>query len=48
MQDSPGKRVAQVKCGLKRAIPDQDWFEFRRQLGYTLEKPGDCLFAVLL
>jgi putative transposase len=31
--EAPGRKVSQ-KSGLNRAIPDQGWFEFRRQIGY--------------
>ena len=37
--DVPGRKVAQ-KSGLNRAILDQGWAEFRRQLGYKLEWNG--------
>lgn len=34
------------KSGLNRAILDQSWFEFRRQLSYKLAWNGGFLFAV--
>ena len=40
-----GKRVRQ-KSGLNRAILDQGWGEFRRQLAYKLEWQGATLLAV--
>lgn len=40
-----GKKVAQ-KSGLNRAILDQGWGEFRRQLGYKLAWNGGMLLAV--
>ena len=41
----PGKNVAQ-KSGLNKAILDQGWFEFRRQLEYKLNWRGGVLIAV--
>jgi len=43
--EDPGKRVAQ-KRGLNKAILDQGWGEFRRQLAYKLEWLGGELVAV--
>ena len=43
--EQPGKQVAQ-KSGLNRAILDQGWGEFRRQLGYKLGWNGGMLLAV--
>ncbi|MGY0400317.1 MAG: RNA-guided endonuclease InsQ/TnpB family protein [Ostreibacterium sp.] len=40
-----GKNVKQ-KSGLNRAILDQGWCEFRRQLEYKLAWQGGCLVAV--
>ncbi|MGY4674351.1 RNA-guided endonuclease InsQ/TnpB family protein, partial [Ursidibacter arcticus] len=40
-----GKNVA-AKSGLNRAILDQSWFEFRRQLGYKTQWQGGFLVAV--
>ena len=40
-----GKNVKQ-KSGLNRAILDQSWSEFRRQLAYKLSWNGGFLFAV--
>ena len=40
-----GKNVKQ-KSGLNRAILDQSWSEFRRQLAYKLTWNGGALFAV--
>lgn len=40
-----GKNVKQ-KSGLNRAILDQSWFEFRRQLDYKTQWLGGFLFAV--
>ena len=40
-----GKNVKQ-KSGLNRAILDQSWYEFRRQLVYKLAWNGGFLFAV--
>ena len=43
--EQPGKMVAQ-KSGLNRAILDQGWGEFRRQLGYKVAWNGGMLVAV--
>ncbi|MEN9373553.1 MAG: hypothetical protein RIR79_1105 [Pseudomonadota bacterium] len=43
--EKAGKNVAQ-KSGLNKAILDQGWFEFRRQLDYKLEWKGGILVAV--
>ena len=43
--DSPGRRVRQ-KAGLNRAILDQGWAEFRRQLEYKLAWRGGVLLTV--
>ncbi|WP_175964954.1 RNA-guided endonuclease InsQ/TnpB family protein [Burkholderia lata] len=43
--DAPGKNV-QAKSGLNKAILDQGWFEFRRQLEYKLAWNGGWLVAV--
>ena len=43
--EKPGKNVA-AKSGLNRAILDQSWFEFRRQLDYKLLWNGGHLIAV--
>ena len=40
-----GKNVKQ-KSGLNRAILDQSWYEFRRQLAYKLTWNGGFLFVV--
>ena len=40
-----GKNVA-AKSGLNRAILDQSWFEFRRQLDYKTQWQGGFLVAV--
>lgn len=42
---APGKNVAR-KSGLNKAILDQGWFEFRRQLQYKLSWNGAVLIAV--
>jgi putative transposase len=42
---APGKNV-QAKSGLNKAILDQGWFEFRRQLEYKLNWAGGRLVAV--
>ena len=44
-EDAPGKRVRQ-KSGLNRAILDQGWSEFRRQLEYKLAWAGGQVIAV--
>ena len=43
--ENPGKNVA-AKSGLNKAILDQGWGEFRRQLDYKLAWNGGMLFAV--
>jgi putative transposase len=43
--EQPGKRVKQ-KSGLNRAILDQGWSEFRRQLAYKMAWNGGMLIAV--
>ena len=43
--EQPGKKVRQ-KAGLNRAILDQGWGEFRRQLDYKLSWNGGMLLAV--
>ena len=43
--ENHGKNVKQ-KSGLNRAILDQSWFEFRRQLGYKTQWLGGSLVAV--
>ena len=43
--DAPGKNV-RAKSGLNKAILDQGWFEFRRQLDYKLAWNGGWLIAV--
>ena len=43
--EAPGKNVRQ-KSGLNRAILDQAWYEFRRQLEYKLAWNGGFLVAV--
>ena len=43
--EQPGKNV-QAKGGLNKAILDQGWFEFRRQLAYKLGWNGGTLVAV--
>ncbi|WP_431822620.1 RNA-guided endonuclease InsQ/TnpB family protein [Burkholderia sp. F1] len=42
---NPGKHV-RAKSGLNKAILDQGWFEFRRQLDYKLAWSGGWLIAV--
>ncbi len=42
---APGKSV-KAKSGLNRAILDQGWGEFRRQLGYKLDWTGGELITV--
>jgi putative transposase len=44
-EKKPGKNVA-AKSGLNKAILDQGWFEFRRQLQYKLDWSGGLLLAV--
>ena len=43
--DAPGKNV-RTKSGLNKAILDQGWFEFRRQLDYKMAWNGGWLIAV--
>ncbi len=43
--EQPGRNV-RAKSGLNRAILDQGWFEFRRQLDYKLAWSGGHLVAV--
>lgn len=43
--DEPGKNV-KAKSGLNKAILDQGWYEFRRQLTYKLEWLGGQLLLV--
>lgn len=43
--DAPGRSV-KAKSGLNKAILDQGWFEFRRQLEYKLAWTGGQLIAV--
>ena len=43
--DNPGHSV-RAKSGLNKAILDQGWFEFRRQLGYKLAWQGGTLLVV--
>lgn len=43
--EAPGKNVA-AKSGLNKAILDQGWFEFRRQLEYKLNWNGGILIPV--
>jgi putative transposase len=43
--EQPGRKVSQ-KSGLNRAILDQGWGEFRRQLGYKAAWSGGMLLAV--
>lgn len=43
--EQPGKNV-RAKSGLNKAILDQGWFEFRRQLDYKLAWNGGHLIAV--
>ena len=43
--EAPGKQV-RAKSGLNKAILDQGWFEFRRQLDYKLAWYGGHLIAV--
>jgi len=43
--EAPGKNV-KAKSGLNKAILDQGWFEFRRQLDYKLAWNGGQLVAV--
>jgi len=43
--EAPGRSV-KAKSGLNKAILDQGWFEFRRQLQYKLDWNGGFLVAV--
>jgi putative transposase len=43
--DAPGRNV-RAKAGLNKAILDQGWFEFRRQLDYKLSWRGGWLVSV--
>jgi putative transposase len=43
--DAPGRNV-RAKSGLNKAILDQGWFEFRRQLAYKLNWNGGMLVPV--
>lgn len=43
--EQPGNKV-RAKSGLNKAILDQGWFEFRRQLDYKLAWSGGWLIAV--
>ena len=43
--ETPGRNV-RAKSGLNKAILDQGWFEFRRQLAYKLAWNGGWLIAV--
>ncbi len=43
--EAPGRNV-RAKSGLNKAILDQGWFEFRRQLEYKLVWTGGVLIAV--
>jgi len=43
--EAPGRNV-RTKSGLNKAILDQGWFEFRRQLQYKLDWRGGMLVAV--
>ena len=43
--ENPGKNV-KAKSGLNKAILDQGWGEFRRQLGYKMEWTGGVLLVV--
>jgi putative transposase len=43
--EKPGKNAA-AKSGMNKAILDQGWFEFRRQLAYKLDWNGGMLIAV--
>jgi putative transposase len=43
--EAPGRNV-RAKSGLNKAILDQGWFEFRRQLDYKLAWNGGWLIAV--
>ena len=43
--EQPGK-IVRAKSGLNKAILDQGWFEFRRQLDYKRQWNGGWLVAV--
>jgi len=43
--EQPGRNV-RAKAGLNKAILDQGWYEFRRQLDYKLAWRGGCLVLV--
>jgi len=43
--ENPGRNV-RAKSGLNKAILDQAWYEFRRQLAYKLEWRGGILITV--
>jgi putative transposase len=43
--EAPGKNV-RAKAGLNKAILDQGWFEFHRQLDYKMDWNGGLLLAV--
>lgn len=43
--EAPGRNVS-AKAGLNKAILDQGWFEFRRQLDYKIQWQGGWLIAV--
>ncbi|MYN05711.1 cytosine methyltransferase, partial [Pseudoduganella sp. DS3] len=43
-QSEPGRGV-RAKSGLNKAILDQGWYEFRRQLDYKLAWKGGSLVA---
>jgi len=43
--EAPGRNV-KAKSGLNKAILDQGWLEFRRQLQYKLDWSGGMLIAV--
>src|SRR5690606_12984578 len=43
--EQPGRNV-RAKSGLNKAILDQGWFEFRRQLNYKLAWSGGYLIVV--
>lgn len=43
--EQPGRNV-KAKSGLNKAILDQGWYEFRRQLDYKLAWSGGWLIAV--
>lgn len=43
--ENPGRNVSQ-KSGLNKAVLDQGWYEFRRQLAYKLAWAGGILELV--